>query len=134
STMASRSSSSASSSQPSSCTTMPGLMPSRAAGAALPESTLIPAAPPWLDLLLTGRGEDALPGTGRTSCDITGTATPGARSQAGHDQRDGSPHPGHVTPLVPVVGSPRPAGAGTAGAAHSGPSLGGSVGHARRCA
>jgi hypothetical protein len=30
------------------------LMPSRAAMLALPESTLIPAVPPWVPMLLTG--------------------------------------------------------------------------------
>src|SRR5687767_2658550 len=117
--IASRRSSSASSSQPSSCTTMPGLMPSRAAMPAL--STLIPAAPPWVGLLLTGRRLDGgLSGPGmradasqspvlvRDGKDGAGARPAGWGAHDGHDRRERSPQPGHVTPLV-LAGNRRPA-------------------------
>src|SRR4051812_30732883 len=120
STIESRRSSSASSSQPSSCTTMPGLMPSRAAKPAL--STLIRAAPPWggpaadrswVDGALSGRRTRA--DASRVPVQIAGTVGGGdhsaapARHDGGHDRREGSPPPGHVTPSLSRPLPPRPA-------------------------
>src|SRR4051795_11419712 len=112
STMESRRSSSASSSQPSSCTTMPGLIPNRAARLALPESTLIPAAPPWNGPLLTGCLRHDAVGRRNGAPPEYPARDDGSRASArgrgedgggGHDQREGCPHPGHVTPLVLIA-------------------------------
>src|SRR3712207_1653656 len=105
--MESRRSSSTSSLQPSSCTTMPGLTPSRAAMPAL--STLIPAAPPCVLLLLLIRCEldAALSGerprgdaSRENRADDGDTGTVRTRADGRHDLCEDHPQPGHVTPLA----------------------------------